>query len=206
MTKQTQIIISPPDFQVAEFNLVGTAPYMQARFSKKSQDKMEATQKAGSQARGKKVREAKDFEADFEAASYRSIDGWYGIPAYAFRAAAVSACRVVGFKMTLAKLSFFVEADGADAKDGTPLIRISGDPKMDVRHTRNATGVPDLRARPIWPEWSCTMRVRFDNGQFSLQDVANLVARIGLQVGIGEGRPDSRSSCGLGFGLFLIRS
>jgi hypothetical protein len=35
-------------------------------------------------------------------------------------------------------------------------------------------------------------------------DIANLIARVGLQVGIGEGRPDSKQSAGLGFGLFEI--
>jgi hypothetical protein len=32
----------------------------------------------------------------------------------------------------------------------------------------------------------------------------NLLARVGMQVGIGEGRPDSRESAGIGFGLFRI--
>jgi len=36
------------------------------------------------------------------------------------------------------------------------------------------------------------------------EDVVNLIARVGMQVGIGEGRPDSKASAGLGFGLFEI--
>jgi hypothetical protein len=35
-------------------------------------------------------------------------------------------------------------------------------------------------------------------------DVVNLISRVGLQVGIGEGRPDSKQSAGLGYGLFEI--
>jgi hypothetical protein len=34
--------------------------------------------------------------------------------------------------------------------------------------------------------------------------VTNLMQRVGLQVGIGEGRPDSRESAGLGWGTFAI--
>jgi hypothetical protein len=30
------------------------------------------------------------------------------------------------------------------------------------------------------------------------------MARVGLQVGIGEGRPDSKNSAGMGWGLFTI--
>ena len=35
-------------------------------------------------------------------------------------------------------------------------------------------------------------------------DIVNLISRVGMQVGIGEGRPDSKQSAGLGFGLFEI--
>jgi hypothetical protein len=35
-------------------------------------------------------------------------------------------------------------------------------------------------------------------------DIVNLISRVGLQVGVGEGRPDSKQSAGLGFGLFQI--
>ena len=35
-------------------------------------------------------------------------------------------------------------------------------------------------------------------------DVVNLIARVGIQVGIGEGRPDSKMSAGLGYGLFEL--
>jgi hypothetical protein len=40
--------------------------------------------------------------------------------------------------------------------------------------------------------------------QFTPEDVANLMARVGMQVGIGEGRPDSKNSAGMGWGLFKI--
>ena len=75
---------------------------------------------------------------------------------------------------------------------------------MSVMHTRNATGVADLRARPMWREWSANLRFKWDGGQFTLSDVVNLVDRAGTQVGIGEGRPDSRASAGLGFGTFQV--
>ena len=48
------------------------------------------------------------------------------------------------------------------------------------------------------------VRIRFDADQFTLTDVANLFARVGLCGGIGEGRPDSKTSAGIGYGLFEI--
>jgi len=47
-------------------------------------------------------------------------------------------------------------------------------------------------------------RLRWDADQFSDADVLNLLARAGMQVGIGEGRPDSPNSNGLGNGCWEV--
>lgn len=205
MTENKQTVqIAAPRLSVAEFHLKGTAPYVQLRFSQKAMNAMAEKMKAGSQARGKKIREARNFDDDYEQAKHVSTEGWVGIPAGSFRAAMISACRLVGFKMTLAKLSCFILADGFDRVDGVPLVKIGGEPEPNIMAVRNATGVADLRCRPMWRDWTCRLRVQFDQDQFSLQDVSNLLMRVGQQVGVGEGRPDSRDSCGLGWGTFRI--
>lgn len=198
------VVISAPRIKLATFRLIGESPYMQARFSEKAMAKMRATQEAGSQSRGKKVRDARNFDADYEAAKHISTDGWCGVPAGAFRTAMIDVCRLVGFKMTQAKLAVFIEPDGFDKVDGTPLVRIHGEPEKHVGAVRNATGVCDLRARPMWRNWHLDIQVKFDEDQFSLVDVSNLLARAGVQCGIGEGRPNSRDSTGIGFGTFRI--
>lgn len=198
------ITIKRPEIGTVLLSLRGTAPYVHARFSAKAMGMMAAKMAAGSTAKTKRAREARDFDDDYEQAKHVATEGWCGIPAGAFRAGAISACRLVGFKMTLAKLSVFIEADGIDRVDGVPLVRINGEPEPMRMHTRNATGVADLRVRPLWREWSCELRVRFDQMQFTAEDVYNLFWRVGEQVGIGEGRPDSRASAGLGWGTFEI--
>lgn len=202
--REQTVHISAPRIKQADFHIVGTAPYVQARFSAKAKKMMAEKMQAGQQARKGRTREARDFERDFREALHVSTEGWYGIPASSFRNAMISACRLVGFKMTLAKLSVFVVEDGFDAVDGLPLVRIHGEPEMVTMAVRNATGVADLRARPMWREWSCMLHMRYDEDQFSLDDVTNLLWRVGQQVGIGEGRPDSRQSAGLGWGLFKL--
>lgn len=200
----TNVTIKPPQMQTAVFHLIGTAPLMIAKFSKKAE--MMAKMAQGKSAGSRRERPARDFEKDADDAAYKSEEGWYGINAASFRNGMISACRLVGFKMTLAKLSIFIEADGFDATEMTPLVKIEA-PKFEVStmHVRNATGVVDIRARPLWkPGWRANLTVRWDADQFTVQDVANLLARVGLQGGIGEGRPDSKSSAGLGFGLFRI--
>lgn len=200
--KETSVVISAPRFATVEILLQGTAPLVVARFSKKAE--LMAKMAEGGASKNKKVRIARDYDKEAEEARYRSDEKWEGINAAAFRAGMISACRLVGFKMTLAKLSTFVEADGYDVQDGIPLIRIYGKSETYTAHTRNATGVVDVRSRPMYREWACKLRVRYDMDQFSAQDVYNLVARVGGQVGLCEGRPDSKSSAGCGFGTFEV--
>ena len=200
--KETAVVISAPKFNTVEVLLRGTAPLVVARFSKKAE--LMAKMAEGSTAKNKKERTARDYDKEAEAARYRSSEGWEGVNAAAFRAGLISACRLVGFKMTLAKLSVFIEADGFDLQDGIPLVRVYGKSETFTAHTRNATGVVDVRSRPMYRDWAIKLRVRFDADQFNTQDVYNLIARVGGQVGLCEGRPDSKSSAGCGFGTFQI--
>jgi hypothetical protein len=200
-----QVAITPPNFQHLAINLRGTTPLVINRFSAKAMETIRRTQEAGSTARSRKTRESKDFDALFEGAKHISDDGWEGIHAAAFRNAAISACRACGFKMTHAKLAFMVMQDGFDRVDGAPLVKLtSGTAEQWVAPVRNKTGVVDLRCRPMYREWAATLRIRYDAGMLTADDVVNLIARVGLQVGIGEGRPDSKESAGLGYGLFEI--
>jgi hypothetical protein len=205
-TKATEITITPPNLQVAEFIIEGTAPYVQCKFSQKVLNEMKFTQEQGSTAKKGKKRGPKDFEALYLGAMHEAEEGWRGIPAAAFRNAMVSSCRICGFAMTRAKLSLFCVADGFDKHDRTPLVKITkGKPQMHEQYVRNASGVADIRAQALWPTgWQAMVRIRFDADQFSLEDVANLMTRVGMQVGVGCGRPDSTDSCGLGFGVFEI--
>src|SRR3990167_8873837 len=140
-TKATTEILNVPPFRPALLSLgiEGTAPYVQARFSEKARQTMRDKQVAGSTARKGTKREARDFARDFEQAQHRSTQGWVGIPASAFRNAMIDACRRVGFQMTRAKMSIFIEADGFDVVDATPLVRLAaGDPEQVEHAVRNA--------------------------------------------------------------------
>jgi hypothetical protein len=200
-----RLVITAPNFQTIELLCRGNAPYVQHKFSARTRGKMMATQQAGAKSKSKTTREPRDFEADYRAAMYVAEDGWYGIPAAAFRNAMISACRCAGYVMTKAKLALKVEADGTDADDGTPLVRITkGEPELWIAPARNDNGGTDLRARPRWDAWELLLRVTFDADMLGPEDIANLVMRAGLQVGVGEGRPDSKKSNGLSFGTWDI--
>lgn len=199
------VTIKPPNFGIALFAIRGIAPLVIHRFSAKTKEQMKQKMETGKAASSRKNREAKSTDDLYEEARYRSPEGWDGFHAASVRNAMISACRLVGFKMTLAKLSVFVEEDGRDAiEPQVPLIRIYGQPIKQEDMARVETGQPYVTVRPAYHDWEARVRVRFDRDQFTLQDVSNLMARVGLQVGIGEGRPDSKNSAGMGWGLFKV--
>jgi len=201
--KNESLVIPAPNFQRAAFTVYGTAPYVQHKFGKKAREQMLQAQMK-TNATSRKSKEPRDPEKDYEEAQHKTRDGKHGIPAPAFRSAMISACRVAGFQMTKAKLSVFVEADALDIDDGTPLVLINGTPEMHESAVRLESGVASIAFRPMWREWQATVTLRWDGDQFSKQDVANLLERAGQQVGVGEGRPDSKKSHGMGWGTFSL--
>jgi hypothetical protein len=205
--KERAVQISAPKFAVAEFKIRGTTAYMQNKFSAKAREQIIATQKEGARSRKGKKRDPKNFEKCYESAMHISTDGWIGIPAAAFRAGMISACRAIGYKMTHAKLAINkILPDGYDGGDGDPLVRITkGKPKLDLRAVRNKNRSVDIRARPLWDAgWEATVRIRFDTEMLSVVDIANLFARVGIQFGIGDGRPDCKETAGMDLGQFEI--
>lgn len=206
--KEEGVLLEVPAarFEQSTFTIRGKAPYVQNAFSAKAREQMIADQEAGSAKKSKSKKEAKDFDECYEQAIHKSDAGWYGIPAPAFRAAMISACRVAGIVMTRAKLAVFVEADGFDAVSRDPLVKMTkGKPKRVDSPVRLPNGTMDIRPRPMWePGWEAKVTIRYDRDAISAADVANLLQRAGMQVGIGEGRPDSRKSCGMGWGLFEL--
>lgn len=203
---QRSVAIPPPKFMQASFKISGDILVIH-RFSAKLKDQMRAKAEAGSTAASKKPRPAKDSDKTYEEGRYRSREGWDGFHAGALRNAMISACRLVQFKMTLAKMSIFVEADGRDAQEPQiPLIRIYGKPVRQDDMARVANGQPYVTIRPAYHNWSAIVRIHWDADQFTIADVTNLLSRVGMQVGIGEGRPDSKNSAGMGGAPSLSRS
>ena len=200
-----QIVIAAPNFKSVEFTIEGTAPFVSNNFSQEAMDMMKGNTQKVSGAKGGK-REPKNYTADYEGSKHVSVDGWLGISCSSFRQGAISACRIVGFKMTLAKLGIFIRPDGFDKASGEPLVRIVGTPRMAEHTVRLASGVAAIKARAMFDTWSAKIVVDYDGDMFGVQDLYNLFMRLGLQVGIGAGRPDSKTSAGMGWGTFRVVS
>jgi len=198
------IHIAPLEERVARFKIVGASGYLQLAFSEKAKNTMMASQSQGSKKGTRKAREARDWDEDYRQAMHVSTEGWNGIPATAIKAAAISACRLCGVVMTRAKILLHVKPEGFDRVSGDPLVQIYGQPEKHTSAVRNATGVADIRVRAFWREWYAFVNVAYDAASIGPEDVLALLYRAGRQVGIGEGRPDSKKSCGMGLGLFDV--
>lgn len=149
------IVIKAPKFETVEFAIRGTAPLVIHRFSAKTKEQMKQKMETGKAASSKKNREAKLTDDSFQEARYFSKEGWDGFHAASVRNAMISACRLVGFKMTLAKLSLFIVQDGWDAQEPQiPLVRIYGEPTKQEDIARVETGQPYVTVRAAYHDWT----------------------------------------------------
>jgi hypothetical protein len=197
--------VSEPKFERATFGIVGTAPLVINKFSEKAQTGIREKQEAGQVGRNKKARDPRDFNANYEGSKHRAVAGWCGVNASAFRNALIRACSLTGTTMEKAKMCIFCIADGYDSS-GMPLVKITkGEPHYHESYARNSNSGFDLRARAMWdPGWEMQVTLEWDAEQFDLQGIANLMLRVGRQVGIGEGRASSKMSAGVGWGHFTL--
>ncbi len=207
--ESTVATIQPANLVQTTLRICSTAPYVQNAFSKKAGDQMMiAMSTPASGRKGKGARAPRDFDADFEGAHHRAVAGWVGLPCAGIRAAMIAACRTVNVVMTRAKMSVFVIADGFDAVDGSPLIKLQSatPPERTALPVRNDNGAADIRIRPMWREWFADVTIEFDADMIDASSVVNLLDRAGRQVGIGEGRPFSKNSVGQGWGTFTVQA
>jgi len=192
MRKAVEKIVELPPRRVEQTDIpiIGETPYISHAWSHKARTQM--LDKQMGKARAKKP--PKDPWIDFceslywmsdkpENPTQEDIDSaQFGIPAIAFKAAAVSACRLVsGIPMTLARISFHILG---------PLVEIKGKPEMHEAFVRNETGVADIRYRAIFNEWSAILRVYYDPTTISLDNVVTLIDRGGFGPGVGDNRPE----------------
>jgi hypothetical protein len=62
--KQTNVLISPPNFQVAKIKIVGTSPYVMNKMSSENRRKMMDKQEAGERSKKGEKRKPKDFDGN----------------------------------------------------------------------------------------------------------------------------------------------
>lgn len=199
MADTPAIQIKQIDAETILVPIIGTSPLIVHNWSEKAKrqmlDKMQGR---------KSPKEIRDPQADYEACLYRihregSHDA-YGFPVIAFKAATVGAARFYDKSVSMTSLRQLLFFRGEMTKaDRQELVEINGEP--EIREDMVRVGMTtDLRYRPMFTEWSATLRVTYVANGIDRASVLSLIDAGGMGVGVGEWRPEKSGS----FGTFAV--
>lgn len=173
--------------------LAPESPLVVHRFHEKArQQLMDKKQQKAKAPRGKY-----DPHAAFLAAKHLDSEGRDCVPACAFKAAIISAARLVEYiTMSALKQMVFVEGDLLPlnfdrCENYESYVRLAGPGKN-----------PDIRNRPMYHGWSVDLVIEYNQKLLSPSQLLHLLQLAGHSVGLCEGRPASSSV--LGWGRFEI--
>jgi hypothetical protein len=195
----SEITISRIGTETVRVPIVGTMPLIVHNFSDKSKRQMLDAQQGR-----KSPKVTRDPQAEYEAAFYRTKDG-YGFPVTAFKAACVGAARFYGKDVRMTELRQFIFMKGQiSEKDPQALVDIIGEPRMreDIVRLGGIGRSADLRYRPEFPEWSTVLEVTYVKSSLSRDSVLSLIDAGGMGIGVGEWRPEHRGE----FGTYAINA
>lgn len=206
----TEVIeIRPIEIKKVTIRIVGDTPLIMHAWSEKAKRMMLEAQMGV--AKGKK-KEAKNPVDDFIRSMYwltpMPEDGTmesfeeaiangarFGFPVTAFKQAAISAAYRMGWakdKMSM-RGAFFIDSD----ENG--MIEIHSDtPEMREDMVKVGMGTADIRYRGEFKNWYADLTISYNaNGQYSLENIVNIINAGGYVCGVGEWRPERDGQNGL---------
>lgn len=187
-------MLKPITRALMRFTIKGTSPLITHAWSEKAKLQMREKH-AGKKTKNRDIRDAK---AEMEAATYRTADGYYGVPGLALKAAIINAAhKDLGIEKTLVRKSLFLRTD--DPNKVIPLV-MPEEPTMREDMVRVGMNQTDMRYRPQWDNWSIDVEFEVDAELLQPDDVLTLVNRAGFGVGICEWRPEKGGE----FGRFSV--
>lgn len=206
----TEVIeIRPIEIKKVTVRVVGDTPLIMHAWSEKAKRMMLEAQMGV--AKGKK-KEAKNPVDDFIRSMYwltpMPEDGTmesfeeaiangarFGFPVTAFKQAAISAAYRMGWakdKMSM-RGAFFIDSD----ENG--MIEIHSDtPEMREDMVKVGMGTADIRYRGEFKNWYADFTISYNaNGQYSLENIVNIINAGGYVCGVGEWRPERDGQNGM---------
>lgn len=187
-TEETVITIPPIEIKTYVLRIVGDSPLMSHAWSEKARKQIRKKQTG----EPSEKKAPKNPQQEYEAAKYVLEDGRCGIPAIAFKLAAVAAARhVENLTMTYIYGVFHVIGEHA-VIEGVPEMR-----EDMVKVGPGMSKVADLRYRPIFNEWATNLTIRVNSRALSLEQLVHLFNQAGFSVGVGEWRPERRGDKGM---------
>ena len=207
--KTTELLeIRPIEIQKVNLRIVGDTPLIMHAWSEKAKRMMLEAQMGI--AKGKK-KEPKNPVEDFIRSMYWLTDmpkemteeafgeaisngARFGFPVTAFKQAAISAAYRMGWAKDKVSLrgAFFIDSD----ENG--MIEIHSDaPKMREDMVKVGMGTADIRYRGEFANWYADMTISYNtNGNYSLENIMNIINAGGYICGVGEWRPEKDGQYG----------
>ena len=206
----TEVIeIRPIQIKKATVHIAGDTPLIMHAWSEKAKREMLEKQMKVTKT---KSRDAKNPVEDFIRSMYwlspmpeeMTIEAFdeaiangarFGFPITAFKQAAISAAYRMGWakdKMSM-RGAFFIDGDE------NQMLEIKSDaPIMREDMVKVGMGTADIRYRGEFRNWSADINISFnENGQYSLEQIINIINAGGYVCGVGEWRPERDGQYGM---------
>lgn len=207
--------IKPIEIKKVQLRLVGDTPLIMHAWSEKAKRMMLEAQMGLAKGKKKEAKSpADDFirsmywltempkysDKDSEEAKMEAFEAAvaagarFGFPVTAFKQAAISAAYRMGWAKDKVSLrgAFFIDDD----KDG--MIEIHSDaPTMREDMVKVGMGTADIRYRGEFANWYADITVSYNvNGNYSLENIINIINAGGYICGVGEWRPEKDGQYG----------
>lgn len=208
--KASEVIeIRPIQIKKATIHIVGDSPLIVHAWSEKAKREMLEKQMKVTKTKAKTAKNpVEDFirsmywltpmpEEMTESAFNESIQNGarFGFPVTGFKQAAISAAYRMGWAKDKASLrgAFFIDCDE------NQMVEIKSDPPIMREDMVKLLGTTaDIRYRGEFRNWSADITVSFnENGQYTLEQIINIINAGGYVCGIGEWRPEKDGQYGM---------
>ena len=209
-TKKTEVIeIRPIEIKKETVRVVGDTPLIMHAWSEKAKRMMLEAQMGIAKGKKKEVKNpADDFIRSMYWLTPMPEDGTmesfeeaiangarFGFPVTAFKQAAISAAYRMGWakdKMSM-RGAFYIDSD----ENG--MIEIHSDtPEMREDMVKVGMGTADIRYRGEFKNWYADLTISYNaNGQYSLENIVNIINAGGYVCGVGEWRPERDGQNGM---------
>ena len=203
------IEIRPIEIKKVTIRIVGDTPLIMHAWSEKAKRMMLEAQMGIAKGKKKEVKNpADDFIRSMYWLTPMPEDGTmesfeeaiangarFGFPVTAFKQAAISAAYRMGWakdKMSM-RGAFFIDSD----ENG--MIEIHSDnPEMREDMVKVGMGTADIRYRGEFKNWYADLTISYNaNGQYSLENIVNIINAGGYVCGVGEWRPERDGQNGM---------
>lgn len=208
--KATEVIeIRPIEIKKVTVRVVGDTPLIMHAWSEKAKRMMLEAQMGIAKGKKKEVKNpADDFIRSMYWLTPMPEDGTmesfeeaiangarFGFPVTAFKQAAISAAYRMGWakdKMSM-RGAFYIDSD----ENG--MIEIHSDtPEIREDMVKVGMGTADIRYRGEFKNWYADLTISYNaNGQYSLENIVNIINAGGYVCGVGEWRPERDGQNGM---------